>query len=138
MSCLFDPGCTIQAFFFKDAAMKKKPEPNPVFVACKSTWLDEVHKGWTFGDIQGKKLKSIISKIKQVCKNKGLEGTDEQIINSFRRMCQQLPDWFKDKDLQVIDSKFNEIIVQIQQGKTNGRSYQNQPSAARVFGKYDW
>lgn len=117
---------------------KTHKEPNPIYTACVTIWLKEIHQDWTFGAVQGRKLISIISKIKQVCKNKGLEGTDEQIINSFRRMCQQLPDWFKDKDLQVIDSKFNEIIVQIQQGKTNGRSYQNQPSAARVFGKYDW
>lgn len=120
---------------------KKKRQPkeeNVVYLTCVSIWLKEIHPGWTFGAIQGKKLKSILSKIKQVCKGKGLDGTDDQLINSFRKMCLHLPEYFKDKDLQVIDSQFNTIVLQIQQGKTNGKSYQAQPSASRYFGKYYW
>lgn len=120
-----------------ETGTKKKKKPNPVFTECVSIWLKEIHPGWTFGAIQGRKLKSILTKIKQVCKSKGLEGTDQQIINSFRRLGRELPDYYKDKDLQIIDSHFNTIVVQIQQGKFNGKTYYNQPSSARVFGKYN-
>ena len=119
------------------AKTQTEKEENPVFKKCVEIWLKEIHPGWTFEGVHGKKMHSIIKKIRHVCKASHLEGTDDQIINSFRKMCLNLPTWFKDKDLLLIDSKFNEIITQIMEGKENGnKTYNGQPSANRVFGKY--
>jgi hypothetical protein len=117
------------------AKQKTEKEKDIVFTTCVDFWLKEFHTGWTFGAMQGKALKSLLVKIKAFCINASLQGTDAQVINSFKKMCHMLPDWFKDKDLNLLDQKFNEIMTQIQQGpKTGGFSQQN--SAAMVFGKY--
>ena len=112
---------------------KPREEKNLVYTECVRIWLKEIHPGWTYDAIHGRKLKSIIRKIKQVCKNRNLEGTDEQVILSFKRMCLQLPTYFKDKDLHMIDSKFNEIIHQIQAGKQQSPNSYN---SSQMFGKY--
>ena len=82
-------------------------------------WLKEFHVGFTFGGAQGKALKSILKKIKEVTGAAGNEPTEELIANTFRLICENLPDWYKEKDLNVIDSKFNEIILEIK-NKKNG------------------
>jgi len=120
----------------KKPRTKKEPNPeNPVYAECVRIWLKEIHPGFTFGAMHGGKMKSIIKKIKQVCVFAGLEGTDDQVVNSFKKMCLQLPEWFKDKDLQVIDAKFNEIVVQIQAGKKTN-AYQQMNSKHR-FSDYN-
>lgn len=107
-----------------------------IYASCVEFWLKEFHKddGWAFGATPGKALKSIIVKLQAFCKHKGLEGTDTQIIESFKKLCQSLPEWYKTKDLPVIDSKFNEIVTEILQGKKINTNSQN--SASRMFGKY--
>ncbi len=79
---------------------------------CTEFWLKEFHEGWTFGGQQGKAMKSIIKKIKAL-------NTTEAPVNVFKIICLKIPEWFKDKDLPVIDSKFNEIIEQIK-NNSNG------------------
>ena len=112
---------------------KKTTEPDLVYVECVRIWLKEIHPGWTFGAVHGNKMKSIIKKIRYTVSLKGLEGTDEQITASFKLFCQRLPDFFKDKDLQVLDSKYNEIVYAIQTGKKKSI---NAMSSSQVFGKY--
>ena len=78
-------------------------------------WLKEFRIGWTFGGQQGKAMKSIIKKIKALKSN-------SEPIDVFRVICSKLPKWYENKDLQIIDSKFNEIISEIknsQNGKTD-------------------
>jgi len=82
-------------------------------------WLKEFHIGWSFSGMQGKSLKSILSKIDGILKN--AERTENDTSNFFKVICLNLPDWFKDKDLNVIDSKFNEIVTEIK-NKNNGIS----------------
>jgi hypothetical protein len=119
----------------KDEMQNTVPAPIDVYATCVNFWLKEFHPGFTFGAIQGKAMKSIIKKIKAYCVHSGLKGTDGQSIASFKKMCQTLPDWFKDKDLQVLDSKFNEIITQILQGNPKN-NFNSLNSRDRVFGKY--
>jgi predicted RNase H-like nuclease len=97
---------------------KTDKQKDVVYTECVRIWLKEIHPDWTFSAVHGKKMKSIIKKIEHSIKTspKQLQPTDELVINSFRMLCQRLPDWFKDKDLQVIDSKYNEIVYQIQTG----------------------
>ncbi len=79
-------------------------------------WLKEFHPDFTFGDVQGKAIKSILKKIEKLRKN-----PNDSIFETFKLICLRLPYWYKTKDLQIIDSKFNEIIEEIKQ-QNNGTS----------------
>jgi len=83
---------------------------------CLDFWLKEFHPDWTFGGMQGKALKSLIKKIEKLRKNE-----NDSILELFKIICLRLPDWYKDRDLPIIDSKFNEIIEQIKT-QNNGKS----------------
>lgn len=84
-------------------------------------WLDEFHKGWTFTGQHGKAIKSVITKIKDVQGKSNKESTDVSVLESFKLICENLPEWYKEKDLPIIDSKFNEIMAEIKNNK-NGKS----------------
>lgn len=116
----------------KKAKTKKKggAEKNLVFTSCVDYWLKEFHPGWTFGGVQGKALNSLINKIRA----SSADPADAILIATFKRLCQSLPEWYKGKDLPVIDSKFNEIIEEIQKPKQIGWNQMN--SAERLFGGY--
>jgi hypothetical protein len=46
----------------------------------------------------------------------------EQDVNTlFVYFCTHLPEWYKDKDLPLLNSKFNEIITEIK-NKKNGNN----------------
>lgn len=117
--------------------VKKKSESvekaNPVFTACVEYWLKTFHIGWTFGPVQGSALKSLIKKIQaQILLGKKMELTDENVVMSFTYICEHLPEYFKDKDLQVLNSKYNEIIEQMKRGVTpQGNGYNQKTSAGR-------
>lgn len=100
-------------------------EQVPLYSQIVEFWLKEFKIGWTFSAVHGKALKSLISKIKKIIKDTNKEPTDILILATFKKLCTSLPDWYKDKDLQIIDSKFNEIITQIQ----NGTQQQQQPTS---------
>lgn len=92
-----------------------------VYKDCVDFWLKEFHIGWDFGAMQGKSLKSIIVKIKKRLKDYDKTVTDETILNTFIYICNNLPEWYKDKDLNTINSKFNEITEQIKRPKNNSK-----------------
>jgi len=114
----------------KQSKKKAKSDVDESYKQCIDFWLKEFHKDFTFGGQQGKAMKSIIKKIKTLCQGRNMEGTTEQIVASFKKMCLNFPEWYKDKDLQVIDSKFNEIIHQISTGKKND-NFHSKNSAQR-------
>lgn len=97
-----------------------------VFNHCRNYWLAQVHEGWHFNAIQGTALHDIISKLKASIKKSGDQVTDKKIITAFEVMMQALPEWFQDKELNVINSKYNEIVTQIKNSK-NGTT--NNPRA---------
>jgi hypothetical protein len=97
----------------KPKTIKTPKQPNPLFKNCVGFWLGEIHKGWIFTDAKGKALKGIIEKIKQSISATGEEPTDAIVFTTFKVICKKLPEWFKDKDLDVINGKYNEIIEQI-------------------------
>jgi hypothetical protein len=86
-------------------------------------WLKDFHPGWSFGKMHGSAIKSLIKKIevlvKETLKNEQIEARPEVIASTFIFICRNLPDWFRCKDLPVIDSKFNEIVEEIK-NKKNG------------------
>lgn len=99
-----------------------------------AVWLNEIHIGWTFGAMQGKCITSIGEKIKKIQKAAGLSTDDPDVERIFRIMCQKLPEWYKDKDLQVINAKFNEIITEIKNQK-NGNKQQFDKDNGQIFRK---
>jgi hypothetical protein len=104
----------------KDVAL-----PLSDYQLCIEFWLKELHPDFSFGGQQGKALKSILKKIEKLRKN-----PEVSIVESFKMLCQRLPDWYKTKDLPVIDSKFNEIIAEI---KTQNNGKQTYNDAIRSF-----
>lgn len=122
---VIEKGASVGQSDIDNIKKQKKSGPvavNLVYAKCVEIWLKEIHPGWLFSAMHGKAIKSILEKVKTLTKNNGLEGTDAQIIANFRLMIDRLPAWYKDKDLPVINSKFNEIITEIQNG---GRKQQN-------------
>lgn len=79
-------------------------------------WLKDFRQGWTFSGIHGKHLKDLLGKFRKI----NPTGSEEDIILMFEYFCRNLPDWFKDKDLPVLNSKFNEIMEQIKKTKFVG------------------
>lgn len=93
-----------------------KDIPNGEYTRCVDIWLKEVHIGWDFNKVQGAALKSIMTKLTNRLKS----ISETSISDNFRLLCQNLPDWYQDKELNKIDSAFNEIIQQIKD-KKNGK-----------------
>jgi hypothetical protein len=110
-----------------------KKAPQPEFVDCKNFWLDEFKQGWTFSGAKGKALKSIIDKIKTVVKSAGNEIGDKTVIDTFKTICLRLPEYYKNKDLEVLDQKFNEIINEI---KSNNGTGTTKDSSGKPISKY--
>jgi hypothetical protein len=92
---------------------------------CVDVWLKKIHPGWTFNAVHGRKIKSIITKLKQVSKNLGFDHDDKSISELFVSMMTRLPDFYKNKDLSIIDSKFNEIITEIELGTSKKSRYES-------------
>lgn len=109
------------------------------FTECTRIWLKEIHPGWKFNATEGKKLKSIISKIKQELRYSGYEGTLQDEINYFEYLCRHLPQWYQDKNLSIIDSHFDTIVTQISKN-TNKQKYvarETERTAARIAADLD-
>ncbi len=99
----------------KEKRKKDVALPLSDYQICVDFWLKEVHQGWTFGGQQGKAMKSILTKLNAIIKD---VSPPPEV---FKMICLNLPEWYKTKDLPVIDSKFNEIITEIKNSK-NGKS----------------
>jgi len=92
------------------------PSKDNTYQLAVDFWLKEFHVGWSFGGVQGKKIKSILEKLQKVFPN----ASEQDLVGAFKYFCLNLPDWFKDKELQVLDGKFNEIMEQIKNKTNNG------------------
>lgn len=129
---IFCPHCG-KEFTPPPKARKQVAEKDPVFIDSLAYWLDILHPGWSFSGAQGKSLKSLLLKLKNAILKAGkVEYTEKLHFEYFKLFCQNLPEWFKDKDLQVLNSKFNEIIEQMKKGKTqNNGNWHTKNSAQR-------
>lgn len=100
--------------------LSKEPEKvSKEYQLCVDYWLKEFKIGWDFRAMHGQALKQIITKIKRRIKEHNKPVTEENIFNTFVFICQNLPEWYQDKDLPTINSKFNEITEQIKRPKGN-------------------
>lgn len=87
------------------------------YIMCVDFWLKEFHEGWDYQAMHGKSMKSIIVKIKKRLKDYNKHITDKSVYDTFVYICNNLPDFYSDKDLNVINGGFNTIIEQIQNGR---------------------
>ena len=105
---------------------------NDCFNACKKYWLEEFHKGWKFNAAQGSALKAMIKNIKADIEKNETIGTVENITGMFKIICENLPEWYRDKNLNVINGAYNTIIEQIKNIK-NGTDSSRKSSRNDVF-----
>ena len=61
----------------------------------------------------GTKIKSIIKKLEAMLVQNEIDSTSENVIAYFQLVCSNLPNWYRDKDLGIIDSHWNTITEQI-------------------------
>ena len=123
------PHCSKQFEFVAPVKKKASQEETRLFKLAKKIWL-EIRKGWVFGGAQAGSLKLLLSNIKSTITADGRTYSEEIHINKFKSFCERLPDFYKDKDLPFINSKYNEIVSKIQQTpQANG--YHNQTSEQR-------
>ena len=123
---------------------KKEKEVPPEYVPIVDFWLKQFHIDWTFGATHGKMVKEIIGKIRDVMKKTdGQVITPESVVDAFKLICNNLPEYYKNKDLQVLNSKFNEIITEIRNQKhgkprttTNYSRQSTYDTAAAEFGSF--
>ncbi len=113
--------------------VKDKELLNNTYQLCVDFWLKDFHTDFTFNATSGKKMKSIIKQFQVLLKNNGKEVSVNTLFESFKIMCQKLPEWYRNKDLSVIDSKFNEIIQEIKNGTTNTKQEQRKDAAAEAI-----
>jgi len=99
----------------------KDDDKSSVYSQCVDFWLKEFHPGWTFESVHGKHMKSILTKIKKLLDEDTGAADEVDEVETFKTMCLNLPDWFKAKDLAVVNSKFNEIIQEIKNGKQTSK-----------------
>ncbi|KAA6438826.1 hypothetical protein FEM33_15515 [Dyadobacter flavalbus] len=85
--------------------------------------IEALNEGYYWQGKDGKALSSLITKIKFKWKSKhGSDPTDQQIVESFHYIIDNLPDWYRNKwDTCTIESKFESIIKQINENRKNGK-----------------
>lgn len=84
-----------------------------------AVWFDN-WKDYVFTAKDGLKIKSLINKLKLFAKKNNVEPTDTELLQYWEIIIQKMPDFYKGKDLSVVDSKINEIVNEIK-NKQHGK-----------------
>lgn len=103
---------------------KKEKEKN-VYLQFVEVWYNSWGGDYVFTAKDGAKIKSLITKITVLIKRSNISPNADEIVGFWREVVQNMPDFYKGKDLSVVDSKLNEIISQIKKQNnksTNGAS----------------
>lgn len=119
-----DSSIDSETSFGNDCTLDLIEKEVPLYTAMVDVWFTDTHPDFVFAPIDGKKIKSIISKIQALLKKHNRVSGDKDVLNFFKLICGNLPEFFKDKDLKVIDSDFNQIIQKIKEIK-NGKEFNN-------------
>lgn len=90
-------------------------------------WLNEFHSGWNFKAVHGKKMKSILEDLRRRLKSSGKDCEDSDVLDAFKKFCLNLPPFYQDKDLSILESKMNEIIEEIKKKKDTEQKKANNP-----------
>lgn len=116
----------------KASTSRKKPkEESPLYTRIVSHWFEIVHDDWTFQKIDGTKVNSIIKKLNALFVKHNREVTDNSVFDFFKLMCDNLPEYYKDKSLRIIDSDFYTIIEQLKKPKNGQQTTVNNKPKSR-------
>lgn len=94
-----------------------KKEANPVYKSAVEVWYSfyrhKTGEEYVFDGKSGSHLKQLLKKVEIKTKQKGLESSPENIINSLRGFLFSIKDqWIVDHlDISIINSKFNALYV---------------------------
>lgn len=110
---------------------QEAPTQKKVFQRCVDIWAKTFPMLMVgFGAVGGRKMNSIIKKIKQTCVNGNIVPTDEVVVSSFERLTKFIDqhEFYRGQDLSVIDSKFAPIAFEMKHGKKKDVYRQRQSS----------
>lgn len=120
----------------KKSPSRSSSEPSrktSLYARLIDVWFTETHPSWQFSKVDGAKMKSIINKIENIFDQNVMEKTDDSIVDFFRLMCNNLSDFYKDKELKVIEGSFNTVVEQL---KNTGNGQQKQNTGNRTVSRY--
>ena len=107
----------------KESRDRQSQKQQTLFNRCQQIFCDyytkETGLTYVFEGKEGKALKELINKVSGLT----YPPTDDNVVDSFTAMIQNLPDWYKQNqfNLPVINSKFNAIVASISK---NGKGKQ--------------
>lgn len=109
-----------------------KKEAHPAYASCIEFWLKEYHKDWVgFNAGEGKAMNDLIVKMEKYYHNFNERiSTTEDTINFFKHLCMKLPEFYKSKNLKIINQHFDGIIEEI---RTKRKPGSNKPSAYDII-----
>jgi hypothetical protein len=112
----------------------KKPKgerktPNTVHHKCVDFYCTEFRPiGWgKFTSKDGAKVKTLIEKITKTLIDYKIEPTDETILEKFKSLMLNLPDFYKNQDLSTIDSKYHVIFNELKSKGNQSIIKENKP-----------
>jgi hypothetical protein len=91
---------------------------------------------YVFSGIDGKHIKQILTKVKTKVVQKGLEPTDENILNSFRGLLMSINDKWMLENLEIknVNCNFNSTYAKAVRNNPFTKSQQYTDFAERKFG----
>lgn len=90
-------------------------------------FFTEMHPEFVFSPVHGKQVKELIQKTKKLFDKKNRDITDDSVFDFIKMFFMNLPEWHKTKDLQTINSKFNEIVEELKKTKNGQTSNSTKP-----------
>lgn len=118
---------------------KKEPEKKELTLYQKAVefWLKEFHVGWNFNATDGVKIKSILAKLKRTLDMSNNETSDINILNLFKKFCVSLPEFYRNENLSVLDSKYDSILEKIKEQNVEKRANSIATRAGATNFKFD-
>jgi len=99
-----------------------------------SKFFDEMHDDFVFSPVHAKSVGLLRKNITALLKKHNRVADDQEVGDFALQLFDKLPSYYLDKDLAVINSKFNEIVLQIKNttnGKPTGKQSTREAAAAR-------
>jgi hypothetical protein len=108
---------------------KERKTPNTVHHKCVDFYCTEFRPiGWgKFTSKDGAKVKTLIEKITKTLIDYKIEPTDETILEKFKSLMLNLPDFYKNQDLSTIDSKYHVIFNELKSKGNQSIIKENKP-----------
>lgn len=114
----FHDACNVILEHIKTSKIKTKNDPHPAYSFCVEFWLTKFHPGWRFNGSEGKALNELISQMdKYFIKGHDRSPTAHETFNFFEHFCLKLPNFYKTKNLKILNQNFDGIIAEIRAGR---------------------